>query len=389
MCQLTYVNLFDPSLNSFFLTYQLLLNSTTQHKDGTGVSSYDLIYKSEKEPKDCKELNKEILEIAKDGLPLMGHVRKATTTNGVKIISNKFTHPFVGSKYILAHNGTLELQDAKKMESYTDKIDSQIFLETLEETEGDLLEALPKAMKLFYGKFAFLIHDKDKRISYVVRGTTADLHISYMEINGERAGYVINTSKLDLEKSTGLVTPFSYQILGEQISFTPPVLLEKNSIFVADEFDVHNIGSVEENYKPAPVTTFFNRGGGFHDRRTGTIIPFSAKDNKSLSETLLTIYDSTGLSLEELDTFFWIINGSPITSSLDSEISHAILVLQKSVFDNHSPMKKNLWNELINKSKTTSPISVYARFSLNFPYYMNSISQLTEAIKLVETETDD
>ena len=171
MCQLTFINTHNSKLNALALQFSLLINSREKHKDGFGFyNSGTGLVKFVERPSlvSLKDFTGKI-----NNTPVIAHVRWASLTNNIRAIDVTNCHPFEKGDLILAHNGTLKFKDdpRMKLEIYKDMIDSEIFLTEFEknytERKGEkvfLSEVLSKTMEDFYGKFAFLIHNKFNNI---------------------------------------------------------------------------------------------------------------------------------------------------------------------------------------------------------------------------------
>jgi predicted glutamine amidotransferase len=253
MCQLTHVRTNNHEVN-LILAYYLGNIGGSTCKDGCGFFSRDNgVWKTKISANLITNLGGILKnEVEKDS-SISFHVRKAT--RGKEILDSN-AHPFDGKHYILMHNGTLEeINPPKKQKGEKENkedTDSKIFLDSLdkvtdENPEKPFLDILNETMKKFSGKFAFIIKQKESGNIYIVRGATADLFISYIYLDKNYIGYAVNTVSNTL-KGAFFECVNLFALLGKgEITYTEPVLLEKESVFLADELQITKIGECKEN----------------------------------------------------------------------------------------------------------------------------------------------
>jgi len=284
MCQMSFLHTKNNELNKLLF---LLMGSvgSTVHDDGWGMTN------SAGDSWKCDlplwatwnagEKMEKMLD--EEYSPLMGHIRKASISVPV---NEENAHPFRSeSKQILfQHNGTLKPKeeknfvlefdetkhDEKTKTTTTKKVkisDSIIFFNKFQEIyvgEKSFEDALRETMALFYGKFAFMFYNLTTQQFHIVRGKTADLYISYlMESDKKDAtviGYIVNTSKDMISVCTNLVSNI-YQIQkGMELHFSSPVLLEEESIYIAEEFGLTRIGEIKEGNAPITYPSYNRQG---------------------------------------------------------------------------------------------------------------------------------
>lgn len=390
MCQLSVINLNKKSLNSLTTTLQLLGNSSTSNKDGYGIFTKDFFYKTELSPGRDLSLGKLAYELRPEddnGL-LLGHVRLATFSNGSKKICEENSHPFITKRFLLAHNGSLEIKNTKDLEGIDvkDKIDSNIFALKLQQlATANPKKSFPELIKectdLFYGKFAFLVADKKEKIYYAVRGSSANLFISYLQTKEpledgtsifSNTGYVINTDRGDLVDTTDLVTILHRSLTNEILKFTTPTLLDENTVFRLDDNKVENVGKVEETKKYVPVVENFAHGTSYLSR-------IKSSPNRKLGEELSDLCNEYGLNLDELEHLFFAMFSSSMTETRDRNIFvDFIKIVNHIAKNNFDKRKKEIWEGICGHSPYAS--ENYTEFGLQFPYFLNSFEDLKETL---------
>jgi len=262
MCQLIHCNLNNSLLNGIFLSNLLQIDAGAGNKDGTGIftttKDETSIWKTSDSADNIPDLGKILKENIKSRFPVLAHVRSAS--KGI-VVNIDNAHPFQGKRFTLAHNGRLYGKDEKVTYSSSNdnsgiSSDSLQFLMSMEEKakkkpDIQIVELLQSCMNERKGKFALLIYDKLTDKHYAVRGSSADLHISYiLEIVEEVSytiGYIINTKKDSLAEALCIGIPIAQFLTGRDIGSTKIEELEKNSIYILNKTSVEKIGELIES----------------------------------------------------------------------------------------------------------------------------------------------
>jgi len=377
MCQLTFVKTSLPKITRSFLIGQAFANTTIDFKDGFGFFDGKKVWKTENDPWSFYNWTSFLSESDQAIL----HVRKAATKYGKNISDSAGSHPFESENFILAHNGVLELKETSKFkeENFKDKIDSQIFLDVLQETykeKGDFLVAIKDSVNNFWGKFAFLIFEKSTGNYYAVRGETATLFFTYISIikkdwTAVGNGYVINTEKSSLEK--GLIVSASHfprELYLDYVALKDKTVekageLEKNSIYLLGD-EIKKIGDVKETRKEY---TWADPKYYWKGYNTAKEIP-----NKKEIETIINFMFKWAISFFYLDLICIMSLGVGILYL--SDYSKLVLILQDIDKISGNPNKKrNLW-----KIKTQNDYMNIHR-KIEFPYMVNTEKEILEAVK--------
>jgi len=280
MCQLSYIDLKDNSLNKELFLLLTAFGSTI-HKDGWGmVNSDGDLWKCEF-PAWATLNSGELLRkfVKNDYSPLMGHVRLASSQIPV---TEENAHPFLSKNgnMLFMHNGKLTPKDeskfilGKSVETISDKgvvttkwekmSDSLIFFNRLQElwVNKTFYSALKDTMDEFYGKFAFMIYHKDSKVFNIIRGDSAELHISYLlessKPEAKPIGYAVNTSKDLLDVCTTLLSNLHATRTGKELVFSTVSILDKETIYEARETDIVKVGELKENDVPKGAGFFPN-----------------------------------------------------------------------------------------------------------------------------------
>jgi len=329
MCQLTFYSTNHLALSRYLVGYCGLKNTLTTHKDGYGVFSNNRIFKTDNTPYNDENYLKCINKLC--GRTGMLHVRKATTVYGkgktLRIIdSHPFQETINGSVMTLAHNGTLDLKhDSKKLYKHIrdlDIIDSHVFLKVLKEGMEDndlgIIEGLQECMKLFYGKFAFLINYKKN--FYVVRGK-ARLFSMKIETTNNKNIMLVNTDRdtlISIKNMINLLLATLYDFSVKVKSEPEIEFLDENSAYIFDpkKYTLHPIGEVKENNAIATKKT---------EVGTQTRIPWKKQISRTSSQPLKEIETLVDKKLAHL------IRKMNLT---EVEISYLFSVLyKKSILD--------------------------------------------------------
>lgn len=268
MCQLTFVNLHKESLNKRLL---LLLTSigSTVHGDGFGVISCATggTWKTSLPAWMVENAGEIMGEELKGDDAIIAHIRKASPRIPVTMEN---AHPFSKDDVVIIHNGGLTPKDEDKfemdyeVEEVNDKgvtikkkmrrSDTLFYFEEflrLWTPEKKWDDALREAMNSFYGKFAFMLYIKGQPV--IIRGKTADLHISYLlsKKGGKPIGYAINTEGKLLDLATTMLSNLNQIDGGTPLHFTLPELLDAETIYIPQKTGLKKAGEMKEN--PAPV----------------------------------------------------------------------------------------------------------------------------------------
>jgi predicted glutamine amidotransferase len=387
MCQLCFINCNDPSLNAALLVNASIINSQG-HKDGWGFYWGGFLYKSSQCPSDLIDIGI-LISKHKTIAPIISHVRRASVTYGAKKNDNKFSHPFEGERFILAHNGTLESKNEAYMndEKFKDMIDSQIFHYTLEESaKKNPKLSFEKLMKtvtdMFYGKFAFLVFDKLDSKYYALRGDTADLHYAdlFFMKNKEQvtSGYIINTEKQSL---SDLLLTFNNNIqvcrAGIYLDWDKLniKLLEKNSIFLLGDTEIKKVGEVEQTTKPVKVWEHAQQG--WSDRYNQNYNQGSFSTAGKNQEAIFTFIRDWDISILYLDEWLYKLYSKPLLGLEYKEIKDFVeRVIPLYVMKDRKRIKiVNVWKTLKNAYKvrigTASDVGIHVARDIIFPYFDN------------------
>lgn len=423
MCQLSYIHTKDNELNRLLF---LLLGSfgSQVHHDGWGiVNNKGDAWKCDL-PMGLTWNAGDILKdkVHADYSPLMGHIRLASPQ--VPVITDN-AHPFRSrnNKLLFMHNGTLKPKIEKDftltydVEEESDKgvktikkvkiSDSLIFFDKFQEifTEDKSFEdALRETMDLFYGKFALMFYNMDTKIFHIIRGKTADLHITYLlespEDTSPIIGYAINTSKDLLEMTTTLLSNICQLQTGKQLYFTKVVLLDAETIYEAGDIDLIKVGEIKENYAPATLfasgatfrgqtNTSFWRGDDWGDETEETKKVEKKTSEARYAQVILEFMEDFCLHFKEIQ--YMLLKGYGI-STLESKET-----IIKQFCEIVIPRYRSLVPKDIRKQmKTligigTFPSIHYTNPDLNleFPWMINPPETILKLIKYLQTEDSD
>ena len=360
MCQLTLVTSAQPVLNKILL-YTLIQANCFANRDGTGMYNPETRHflKNAKSADTIKDVLAGAIS-TEDAYILMGHVRAASLTEGKKLIEDAKSHPFLSPHFVLMHNGGLERRDKKYRKEDEGLIDSEIFLNELEniyKSEKDMIKCLNKTMDNFHGKFAFLIHNLDEDEIYVVRGKTADLHVCDIQFNGELIGSIINTSDTTPVKPLEELT-YLYAIWNGRLQFSKFTELKEETVYKLNKplFDVEIVGTIKETPKPF----VYNQG---YDYSSTIETSDAAKLVKGIKEL--------GLTFEELDKLFIFATGRGLVQCTYNDV-RVIFDIMDDLKKRHDNFKgSNDYWERIKKALGYPPIiEIYNKYNLQFPFFL-------------------
>lgn len=417
MCQLSFCNLHSDDLNrELFLIMSSMGASVHKHGWGAvGTLSADSYVKCGI-PGNLTLNGGELIQSFAG--PLLGHIRLASAQVPV---TEDNAHPFTAEQIFQMHNGTLtpkkdsdhvthitvlSAPDAKGVvtETKVKRSDSEVFFEHFmkkyKENGGDFVKGLTSAMADFSGKFALMYYIKPTNEIFIVRGKTADLHISYLtEGVGDKAkvlGYVINTAKEIVETSTILLSNL-HQARGEaELSFTTPVLLKEETIFKALDFGLEEIGTIKEN--SAYSGTYYGRGGGRTflgddvwddgtDADTVTkvsTVNHAPANTTKYGQTIFTFAVDYSMDIKDMQMLFHRIYGSSLLDAEEVTVKHFVdKVLQGLRSKGPKIIRKRLKAALAGRKL---PVSYYYKY--DFPWMLNNKETQMEIVKEVEKERD-
>lgn len=404
MCQISVVNLRNSSLNRKLYLIMGSLGSV-EHSDGWGFST------SKGESWKC---NLPMYWTSDSGYalrkfgeendnPLLGHIRRASPKVPV---TKENAHPFKDNNIVFVHNGKLtpkdedkfeieyelpKIKDGKqemdssgkvKMEKFN-KSDSLLFFEEFIKNftdEEHFMEALQKTMDEFYGKFAFVFVINET--FYIVRGKSADLHITYMmsgtEEQAETIGWAINTDKSTLKLATNLLSNLEQLEANPYLDFSSVELLDDETVYKATETGLEIIGKIKENYAPvkSPSTSYTTRSYAASTT--------SRKPTKFESYTQQVVEFMLAYSLSPEDIQLIMLATSGLSFH---EVSEAAL---RQLVEDVIPRLKNLSKKNIRKDlkKALSgfPLRHFRYENLQFPWMLNSLEEQTALISKLESK---
>jgi len=411
-------------------------NSSTLNKDGGGIYFDGILYKSGEQACINTDIPYELKKKYKSDTPIIAHVRAATVgTSNKKVISADNSHPFESEHYILEHNGSLDRKtpfSKEEKEEFGDKTDSEVFLLSMEKNysaEKKFEDIIKETMEEWEGKFAFIIRDKTSGVDYIVRGKSADLYIShlvtysyrkkdntkneYETVISSHHGYVINTQKNSLDKVNVLMEMLMPLNGFNTISFTDPILLEKETIFRADKFKIEKIADITENDRPV-ITTHFGAGYDYNSyynnqdnvwngqrrglpsgSRPGSGSTYEYRYNRKeelekycgAGELIYTFLIKSGLGLWDVDYMIECLTGRPTLFILDNDLPVIVSFFTK-LLSKCDVEKLNLFLEMRNYYGDVS--FIYETVGIQYPYVLDTMENLvfaaTEVQKLARLE---
>ena len=403
MCQLICVNSRNETINQLLLSALLQTDSAT-NRDGTGFLCVEgdnvSVWKHKDAAFSIWDLGYEIESNVKGTSPVFGHVRNASA--GIDITAEN-AHPFMLDRFSLAHNGRLYKKDAvvSWQNSAIDSgiaSDSLFFLQTLEENgklhpDMGIVDLLNTTMGGFKGKFALMIYDNMYDKHYIIRGYTADLHMSMLFMgcaDNDQAppaplGFVVNTNKNSLMDALTFGTSAAQIATKQYIFYTDPVELKKETIYEISGLELVEIGELKENsvsYTPAVVSnpTYPH----FTSTPTDSEIPvwkYSGLIYKFMEKHFLTITD--------IDNLFIISLGIPMGDvTLEDIKSFALDIIP--VLSAKKSIRKKL-SAVLNPSGRVFPIMYQKVQGLQYPWMMNdsaTIDRLIDHIKSINKATN-
>lgn len=389
MCQLTFTNLHNQELNRYYVLSQSLINTLTDHQDGFGYFTKDkdnnpFLWKMKTAPTNCTNLGQHLIEINKN--PVLSHVRKATFTNGFKVIGIEQSHPFETDNLVLAHNGMLELREESEFikNDWNDKIDSQIFLHVLDHYhtlyEGDMVSALQMAYTNFYGKFAFLIYDKRLDLYYIARGN-AKLFTKEIKRDGKRIGFVVNTQRESLIGGTLFLRNY-IQLRNMNMDWDEEITeLKENTIYFlspkTDQLTI--IGEVKEESKPVKVVSTGGEAKNFFQTTHSQIGETTTKD--SLISRVYNLCLEWNITPKYLDELVFNTINKPILGCKEKDMEYfldfVVPVIKKYT------ISKNIikeWKKLGYGKYDSADLMRNINLNIQFPYLLeDDIKILREA----------
>ena len=330
MCQLLLVNTGSQVLNRIFLSPALQIDASVGNRDGTGFLTVKggeaSLWKTELSADSIENLGRVILQNVMGSGPVMAHVRAASKGIGV---TRDNAHPFMGKRFVLAHNGRLYKKGdtVTYWETNADTgldSDSKVFLDRMESEakknpKAGMLEILNTCMSEFMGKFAFLIYDTATGDYYVARGSSADLHI--VDILAEKdggknevIGFVLNTKKNCLMDSVMIASPIAQMTTKSYIKYGEPTELNKDTLYVVRGNALEIVGELKENTVVYTNSYQAPVGRGVHSAGTaiGSVASGKVTRATKLADRVYKFIDDHFLTNEQLDIMMESLFGVPM-----------------------------------------------------------------------------
>lgn len=388
MCQLNFINLNDEGLNKMYLWLQAYFNSFDDHKDGFGYFTKDYgIYRFMVPPSRCTNAGELISVNFSGNNPVISHVRKASISTRIPRDKNlvlENVHPFQTANFVLAHNGTLEFKDEKKMDEkrWKEKIDTKIFLERLEEVylenKKKFVLSLKKTMDEFTGKFAFLIYEISTDKYYVVRGDTALLHQYEVKIDGKRIGFVVNTERNSLIR--GMLCFANYAELNNigHIEFDEKdiKILDRETIYVLDKRNggfLKRLDDIKENRKPIKVygTQREDNQSWQNNYKNSN----AKRQMDDIQKRILLFLDEWDISIYYLNEMVMSIFNSSIFECDEEDLRVVASLVIPTIEAKCGKRDKNLkrvWKQMKEISPHFVDIRLHSEANIEFPYMLET-----------------
>jgi predicted glutamine amidotransferase len=397
MCQLSLLNV-GEDLNKLLLATMLQIN-VTGNRDGTGflsVREKDIeVWKTEKSADVIGDLGLKIRKKISGNSPVMAHVRSASPGMPVTELN---AHPFMGDRFILAHNGRLHRKGAKiQFSSAAEKdapdieSDSVVFLNALEayyktNPGSNFVTAFDSVMKEFVGKFAFLIYDMQTNEHFVVRGNTADLHIADVYTPGtgktkepKHIGFIVNTSKRDLLDSLWFASQILQATTGKDIFFSDVTEIEKNSVYKVEGLTLVKLGEVKENAVVYESHTYNQVATG----RTQTSPALSQNPVLKYAEAIYRYMVDHFFSYSDIDILLERTTGKPMSEVSESDLEFFVNVWIPRL--SASKALRNDIQQIIGEFASIYPF-IYTKIpDLQYPWTLNTKDKIKEMLKVLKT----
>lgn len=381
MCMLTTVVSPSDKFSREFLVLLLMLNSAA-NKDGTGIWSAKTSWKTELAAIgtiNLGEIAQHVLNDAKSKI-YMGHVRAAST--GIPVTLEN-AHPFVSEMVgiTLAHNGKLIPKEKPSWLAIADiykTSDSFVFLRELEnkiKSQGknrDIIVAMQETMKIFTGKFAFLIYDDIENNFYAVRGKSAKLYLAYiLDAKNKKIGYIINTCEDKLMLASLIMRNLKESVGSPMYKIADPKLLSDNKIFKLSVRNISEVAGIIENTATA-ITSNYSGYAGYRGNHTSMAKPI--KDTSSAILSVLKFQDEYNLSPADIDRLFQTTLAKTLSSVTENDVKDFVeFVIVRLT------QSKKIRKWIKNKFITGVPIAMYTVHGLEWPWMVNSLGEIKEA----------
>lgn len=390
MCQLTYVNLKSKKEN-ILMVYCLTLFGSTRHKDGTGFMNDGKIFKTHLTAEDLHDWGSILNEEIKTNNPIAAHVRLSSLNVPV---CEENSHPHDFEDFILEHNGTLSYKDFEKQKALSKIVkeinehnveitrtikesDSIVFGKELQiklKEKQDLVWALTETMKLFYGKFAFIIYYKKDNKYYIVRGKTADLHYTLVldEDKKPTGKFIVQTEKITLSNGLFLFNNMMGLNGKKELIFSEIKELEKETIYRMIPMGFEKIGELKENEEEK---TNVEKAVSTWVRGTVNNVVSKYKNEKEASKKISKFMVHNGFSPKDIEQFFLFFFGIPLIEAnleyMNKFIKYVIPMLSAP---------KNLRKKIISKNLV---VTWYFYHKYNISAYPWTLCPNDEKFKLI------
>ena len=380
MCMLTAsyptraLQAWEKKIGMLLVSELLLANSSSGNRDGVGFGNTEGMYIKWEEPASnivfTDEYNAALQQLIT--APLIAHVRAISTGVGAK----EGAHPFKVGNIMLMHNGTFTNYRkflAKYQESIGDKnpVDSHVVTYMLAEAVGDGYlnqDHIQTTLESTIGSFALLITDAATGNLWVVAGSNP----LYVQHSGPL--WLVNTSKINLDN------------LGSSIEGVAKLLYSKSwevgETKRIDEFTVNlltrkGLTKVHKLDKKKHMVTYNQqfRGGTTHHYQ-GAVKPISSDEARSRAEWADLIIHLPYMNRLELTLgCFVLLETEWWKAELEClEVLHATLSQIDTDFG--SPVKKELWGELMSMTNQNAYAIIASYTDIAFPYILNSVEDL-------------
>jgi hypothetical protein len=227
-----------------------------------------------------------------------------------------------------------------------------------------------------------MIYDKNDKKTYIIRGLSATLFWSKLCINDKPQGYIVNTELESLREILTTLEVLSFTTHPrDELVFSEPKPLKTETIYEANPLEIVEVGEIKENKKEYAYGRDWRTGYSRVTDWTSSSSITMYSSYEELFKVFGNIWES--LDIDEFDELFRFVFGKSFLEASYEEIEGFVDIYFPRLNSHITETKIRAWRKLTGVKPCWK---TYEKFEIQFPYFVNKVSELNNTLKRTENE---